>query len=374
MTEVFIRFENLQSHQSTSFSLKPGMNFILSSGNNAGKSVIFKVLSTIARAPNNTNSKIASLVRYGATRGVARFTYENDIVVAVFINNPGEAAKLFFEHTHSDGSVTRSIECPQSLLTALGIHLMDGVVVNFNDADSVQLISTVSTEADAILNRILLDERIERMKSNLYELGRWVNSDLKIVSAKRSTTEEFLKDISYNNIVDEFAENAPVLEAACRIADTNFASVSHTKWTEEDIEDLQQLHRLCDVAQNIAGVVSTESTVDLDISKLSALGRIVAALSDAQGICPGTKAWIPEEKIDSLRQLVKFVSQFTLAYKAANEIDDSNRSLARISVELDQVQNILDANVQIVRCPVKGEVYYGPECLPRSTRSPLRGK
>ena len=374
MTEVFIRFENLQSHQSTSFSLKPGMNFILSSGNNAGKSVIFKVLSTIAKAPNNTNSKLASLVRYGATKGLARFAYNDEIVVAIFINNPGEAAKLFFEHTHSDGSITRSVECPKSLLAALGIHLMDGVVVNFNDADSVQLISTVSTEADAILNRVLLDERIEHMKSNLYELGRCINNDIKIVSAKRTTTEDFIKDISYNNIVDEFFENAHVLEAACRIADTGFASVTHTKWTAEDMEDLQQLHRMCGLAQDISGVIVSDNAPDLDLSRLSALGRVVAALSDISSIHPGAKAGIPQEKIDSIRQLVKFVSQFAVAYKSANEIDDGNRALSRILVELNSVQNILDANVQIVRCPVKGEVYYGPECLPRSTRSPLRSK
>lgn len=366
MQEVLIQLENIQSHENTSFTLKPGMNFILSSGNNVGKSTIFKVLSTVAKAPNNPSSKIASLVRYGATRGLAQFSFGADRVLAIFINNHGEAAKLFFEHTHIDGSVTRSVECPRSLITALGIQTLDGVVVNFNDADSVQLISTVSSDTDAIINHVMLDERVESIKSNLYELGRNINSDYKIISAKKTTTQDFLKDLSYSEIVEEFIDNKAVIEAACRVADYNLIPIACSKWSQEDCDYLSMLHRLCDLLQALSGVADAKFQTESET-----FSRIIAGCTFAAAIRNLSEdSWtkgVAVERIQELRDLCKMALSFSAAYKAASSIETSLKKLADIEKETLNIRSYLDSNLQIVRCPVKGKVYYGEtECIPYS--------
>lgn len=371
METVNILLANIQSHEHTAFSLKPGMNFILANDNNVGKSTIFKVLTTIARAPNVTSAKLRPLIRKGCVQAYAAFDFSNQKVVAWFTLGDREATKLFFEHTHEDGEVTRSVHCPKSLLDALGIVIGENEeVLNFNDADSVQLISQVSTEADAVITHIMLDSRVEQLKSNRVMLGREIVADAKMITAQVETSEQFIKDLHYQPEVDEFIESKQLLEAACSVCDYCLSPVSPIKSlpTSEELDSCGVLLGALSSIQKFLSVSDSGRT-----ERMSAIpahikaGVSVVRLLDTVDF-EVLNLSLPRKGQMTVLKSTSFVcSNLLHATRSTEKLTSMQKSLVRLAVERQQVvRQIQDNSVKVI-CPVKGDVYYSnEECLPCS--------
>lgn len=367
MEIVNILFANIQSHEHTVFSLKPGMNFILANDNNVGKSTIFKVLTTIAKAPNVSPSKVRTLIRKDCAQAYAAFDFSNQKVVAWFTAAGREAAKLFFEHTHEDGEVTRSVYCPKSLLDALGIVIGENEeVLNFNDADSVQLISQVSTEADAVITHIMLDSRVEQLKSNRGMLGREIVADAKMLNAQIETSERFAKELHYQPEVDEFTESKQLLEAACSVCDYCLSPLSPSRVlpTSEDLKSCGVLLEALSSIQRFLNSSGSTTAVSAVPSHIKAAATVVQLLTtidfDVLNILLPAKGQMSTLKSTSL-----VCSNLLHATRSTEKLSSMQKSLMRLSIERQQVlRQIQDNSVKVV-CPVKGDVYYSnEECLP----------
>lgn len=365
METVEIIFHNIQSHEHTEFCLKPGMNFILADDNNVGKSTIFKVLTRIAKAPNIASNKILPLIRNGCSEAYAAFKFNGETVIAYFTNYKGEAAKLFFEHHHPDGDITRTVFCPQSLLKALGILVGDnGEIINFNDANSVQLISEVSTEADNIITHVMLDANVEKIKENLYSLGKQINSDIKYYTTQIETTESILADLQYVHGVDDFKENLPALEAGCRICDYGLVNISDydvkVPWNELQLmkrmtECLMEMENFCE---------STDKFPTIDLSECKAGMRILNIL-DVLDLETLAKPAVDVDGFERVRTAMRVSSKLRDAVLGAQALCDLEKKLIRTVLQKQEFAAELAQMAEVIECPMKGKVYYTDEkCLP----------
>lgn len=373
MEIVNILFVNIQSHEHTAFSLKPGMNFILANDNNVGKSTIFKVLTTIARAPNVPSAKLRPLMRKGCVKAYAAFDFSHQKVVAWFTLGEREAAKLFFEHTHEDGEVTRSVYCPKSLLDALGIVIGENEeVLNFNDADSVQLISQVSKEADAVITHIMLDSRVEHLKANRVMLGREIGADAKMITAQVDTSEQFIKDLHYQLEVDEFIASKQLLEAACSVCDYCLSPISSYKLlpTAEELNSCGVLLAALSSVQKFLDVSGRDECSTAPVSAIPPyvkIGISVVRLLDTIDF-EVLNLSLPLKGQMAILKSTSFVcSNLLHATRSIEKLTSMQKSLVRLAVERQQVlRQIQDNSVKVI-CPVKGDVYYSnEECLPCS--------
>lgn len=374
MKVVDILFQNLQSHENTRFTLMPGMNFILASDNNVGKSTIFKVISRMAQAPNISSDKIVSLVRNGHRKGCAAFRYDSESVVAYFIVNDSGTGDLFFEHTHSDGEVTRTVFCPKSLLDALSIVINEqGSIINFNDADSVQLISDNTVEADAIITKVMLDVNVERVKSNLYTLGKEVNSDKKIFSAQLKTAEHMLEDLNYQPNVNEFFMHLPVLEAASRVCDRGVIPLTkHSKEipTEEEMLRASTLLSCVKSLEYFASVTSKYCS-DVDLDKARAAMLSINGLGNLNFEVLNSTSTNPEE-LDTIKNYLTVCNSVKNAMLNAELMLSLSNENKRMTKECSQLLQSIQAQSETIECPVKGKVFYTDEkCLPYRTRPTL---
>lgn len=370
MESVKILFQNIQSHENTVFSLEPGLNFILAEDNNVGKSTIFKLLSCIAKAPGVPSKKLDALIRYGCSEAAAAFRFGNEAVVARFTRYSGEAPKLFFEHQHPDGDTTRSVVCPRALLDALGIVVGEnGDILNFNDADSVQLISEISTEADTIITHVMLDPKVERVKANMQSLGREINLDLRRIGGEVEVYEKTLKELKFQPAVDEFRDMSADLEALCYICDTlpntdQFYSEQTVK--SEDLDILQQLLTL---------VNSLSDYLDADLQEIrgyaeaTAVVQVLQELAPLQGILKAASArTFSNEDIDSLRQVCAVASRLEKVLNSVKDLARETDNVCEAAVEKQALVQELTQRAATVECPIKGKVFYSnEECIPYSS-------
>lgn len=369
MQEVSIIFANLQSHEQTRFSLRPGINFILADDNNVGKSTIFKVLTTIAQSPAVSGSKINRLIRMGTEQGYAAFSFGSERVVAWFQRgNTAGSAKLFFEHVHPDGETTRHLSCPKALLDALGIVLSaNGDVLNFNDADSVQLISRNTAEADAIITQVMQDERVELIKRNLYQLSHDLVTDDKDIVARCEMAEKLIKDMSYVDTVDEFNEALPELEYLCQICDAlsgiNLDTPANVPMP--DVETMRDMVQICTALEPLVQLADITATVlPDDVVLLGQVTGILCAI-DWQTMRAPT---VYSSDIDRLRQEYFVIKTLQSACQSVDNLQRSERNLVAQELELLRLQDELREVSRDVVCPVKGRVYYtDEECIPNNS-------
>lgn len=369
MKTVEVLFQNIQSHENTRFVLKPGMNFILADGNNVGKSTIFKVLSRIAKAPNINSNKLLPLIRYGKSEALAAFKFDNESVVARFTKYDREAAKVFFEHTHADGEITRSAFCPKSLLDALGIVVGEnGEIINFNDANSVQLISEVSADADTVITHVMLDANIESVKQNIYMLGREVNMDLKTIGAQVDTAENIVKDLTYKPAVAEFNEDRAKLEAACRVCDYGLVEISTTK-TVPSAEEMATVKRTLDCVSAVDRLlkVSNQTVGDCNLRYGMQLVQLLQKFDSIDfSVLHG--AVISSEDLQNCKRLYSVVSKMLSAVRSAESLNTSSKRLLKAVTEKQSVFREIESHSVEVVCPVKGRVAYTDEkCVPYSS-------
>lgn len=369
MKEVAIIFANLQSHELTRFSLKPGINFILAEDNNVGKSTIFKVLQAVARAPASNGVKIDRLIRTGTDKAYAAFSFDNEKVVAWFLrgNTPG-ASKVFFEHVDSSGGTSRYVTCPACLLDALGIVLgPNDDVVNFNDADSVQLISRNTVEADAIISRVMQDDRIEHVKQNMYRFSKDLVVDDKDLTARCDTSERLLTTMTYIDSVDEFNERQSVLESLCRVCDA-VADISfeHPAVPAENVLHIVGL--LTSLCTGLQEYVQVSSRAIHDLPEtIRATGDVIGCLRsvDWMKLQPPVTT---SADLDRMGQLYRVARQLSIVHGCCDTMQSISRSLQTKERELMELSDTLASMSRDVVCPIKGRVYYTDEkCIPRDT-------
>lgn len=361
MREVLIAFSNIQSHEYTEFSLKPGLNFILAEDNNVGKSTIFKVLTTIAKAPSNGGSKIDSLIRTGTSTAYASFTYDGERVVAWLYRGqtPG-ASKMFFEYSDASGVASRHLECPESLLDALGIvRGSNNDIINFNDADSVQLISKNSVESDAIIAKVMEDRRIEMVKTNVYRLSTEMTNDDHSVSARCDTAEHLLSEMCYVETVDEFNDSYEELEALCKLCDAipPIETPKGVSCAEGDIFEMKALLHLCQCvegAQRLSGEVKS-LTADEEVQ-----ANLLKGLSSVDFSALYTKI-PPASDIDRLKAEVNSVAVLRNASIGCRAIAHLNATINMQEAALRGLHSDLRKYTKDVVCPIKGRVYYTDE-------------
>lgn len=365
MEKVVIRLSNIQSHENTSFVLEPGLNFILANDNNVGKSAIFKILMAVAKAPNNTTARLKSLLRMGCNRAYAAFDYSDGRVIAWIQRDSGKAPNMFFEHTDESGVTVRGIAAPQSLLSALGIALdKDGNVINFNDADSVQLISKTSTEADNILTSVILDATVEQMKANLYRFNRDLDSEIKLMRVKKEDAEDSLKRLSYNPMVGDFFENLNNLQAMCALCD-DIPDVSEfdSGRTFDNYSELKTFREvLIGLGENLP-VVQVKDAVNLDnsmqvycelLGELSKvlLGDFVSLLGLEEIKCT----------LPIYRSVLNLIGR---ASRDAWVVADQQIAIDRGDKTMQDLRRQIESQSVVVQCPVKGKVFFTDEtCIP----------
>lgn len=385
MEVVNIEFVNLQSHEYTRFKLQPGLNFILANDNNVGKSTIFKVLTAIARAPRNSNSKLDSLMRLRTNTAHARFDYGNTVVYARFIRDGVTAPRLFFETVDTqDNTCVNSLTCPKSLLVALGIVVSgDGDIINFNDADSVQLISHTSVEADKILTHIMLDPDVELIKQNVIRFNSEITGDGKTIGVRLDSAESNLRSLSYNPLVEEFQRERDSLAYLCRIADSyNELAVTADlgKAGPIDSETLSELSVLvsyiaCFPEEESRSLVSAVKTSGTDnagdwnkvanevLSIYEVLRRATSLdLDYLQTDIVDTKRYADTDRMRLFKRVLLRFSDIAVAVQRV-QVDTEKYQAARNKSAV--LIKEIEATSQRVECPILGEVYFtGKECLP----------
>lgn len=389
MKEVTITFSNLQSHESSRFTLKPGINFILAEDNNVGKSAIFKVLSTIAKAPKVNGAKLDRLIRTGTSKAYAAFDMEGERVVAWFIrgDTPG-GTKLFFEHLDSTGEVVRYASCPQFLLDALGIvRNEDGDdVINFNDADSVQLIARQTAEADSLVTQVLQDQRIETIKQTYLRLHQTLVGDDRVYSAQVDTASKMLSDMTFNTSVVSFNDMLPKLEAMCRVCDSGLKPmpklVEGTSVNQEQFDLCGILLRaissvtiahdeLTKVEKSVT--FNHEAMLKWEQVRLDRLYRVISLLGSAEiDKLLRTKARPKRYRSRYLDHLYFSSIAVTKALSFMKESNDARREVKLLQVKNAELGAQMLQRSKIVDCPVRGKVFYSNDkCIPCSDGSPL---
>ncbi len=371
METVTIQLSNIQSHENTKFTLKPGLNFILAEDNNVGKSTIFKVLTAVAKAPKVSIPKLKALMRVGCLSAYAAFTYSDGQVIAWFKRESEDATpKMFFEHTFDDGSITRGMACPTSLLDALGIVLdEENEVINFNDADSVQLISKVSTEADKVLTHVILDAHVELIKDNLGRFYRELESDERVIGARLEEAQAQVKKLDYNPLVDEFFNQEDELYALCRACDI-LEPIGHLEFLGKS--EVEEAAQFIEESRPIVQFIKDLSEVDFELLERGVvveddLMMCASILRKFEGIDWDALVGnaFTRANLVNMRKMRSCVLKFRDAAEAATrllrlqqECAVKEKELARLKVELEQLMPVAD-------CPVKGRVFYSDEgCVP----------
>lgn len=361
MTEVSVLLCNIQSHELTNFTLRPGMNFILAADNNVGKSTIFKVLTAVAKAPNINSSKVDALIRTDAGRAYAAFAYNDGERVVAWLERgatPG-SAKMFFEHTDQSGITTRALKAPSSLLNALGIVVTDkGVVVNFNDADSVQLVSQVSSESDAVFTYVLLDEKVERVKQNIGLFARTLQTDEATTIAKYNTARDLMQGMQYHPEVDDFFDNLPLIEALATACD-NCSSVLQIPKLRFNSQQEQELDTLMEVL-SILSKVKEYSPKCEPSPELAPMVKVLGVLSGLN-FDKLRKPFVTLDEEAYTDSFMRVLEKVYRAYKSADKIRDLNNKIAKSEAELKQIECEIKSQAQEVICPVKGKVWFTDE-------------
>lgn len=373
MKSVKIAFSNIQSHEHTQFSLEPGLNFILADDNNVGKSTIFKTLTTMIRAPQVSNEDLSELLRSGAREGYASFSYD-DLTVVFWLTRDGDRVRCFFEVRHSDGTNNRSASCPAGLLQALDIVIgEDGQPINFNDADSVQLIVQDTSRNDAVFLKILVDERIENIRLNAYQLDKQLLTDYNIAENRVQDARRVLSTMSFNTAVDEFNDELDLLLAATRVTDCLQSSCVFPESATAPInmESLQQLSVIAEVLSALDGLQL--ETLAGAIELTNELPRLESAVNVLQAVAgidtDALSSRVPAEaELVPLTQALRVLEILDKSATSARIARGKSAELDKCEYEVRSIQQQLREQCPVVCCPVKGEVFYtNDQCVPCST-------
>lgn len=370
MKTVQVWFKNIQSHESTYFVIKPGLNFILAEDNNVGKSTIFRVLKRIALYPEIPAKKINELVRNGCDVGTATFKFDETVVRATFLKGTtSNVGRIVFELFEEDYT-TRHSKCPECLLNALGIVRNDDFILNIMDADSVKLIASESNETDSTICKILLDEKVEKIKSNSVSLRSSMVHDYNGLQACKKSQESVLSRLSYDLNAVAFRSDYKTLAMLADIADKMepvMGSVSKDKLDFRS-EGIEVVGKMVDVADKLSCINSLsereQSKPLLKSGELEALWVICNKMYDCLTNYKSemSRKQVYHSDITCDRVLL---SKLSSAHKLVEELSSLSNGLKSSYKELRELDGILSKETKQVQCPVKGKVFYSEQaCVP----------
>lgn len=390
MKRVDIEFFNIQSHAHTAFYFVGGANFIISPDNNVGKSTILLTISTMARLPYVSSDDLRDLLRDSDVRGSASFKYKVDSVEEIatmhlFGDRP--TMTCFVEHI-VNGVSTRLQKPPDSWYRAMGIKLTKvGEPLNIIDANSVQLFVDGNTASDVILSEVLIDSDVERIKENIGVLAKTAASDARDFESQLGQLDRVAGSLIYNPHVDEFDAEIENIECAATVLD----------WLEP-LGDLTCLGSQESAAVNAMVDLEELQTGVQVISILSTvleIGQHLGAYQEQDRLLDIFEEFLDESKhLQTAQQLLSEVGEFSLTSKEVRVLTEVNKALPAMeealtvcsnlvtadflasairtdAVELRTLEKDIDSarttmanNFKIVKCPIRGEVYYGEECVP----------
>lgn len=374
MKSVEIELLNIQCHQHTVFSLKPGLNFILSNDNNVGKSTIFKVLTFISKMPNVTGQDSSELLRVGEQRGYASFKFDDKHIV-LWIFKDGDKMRTFFEINDADGVVTRAVSCPAKLLEALDIiRGDDGTPINFNDADSVQLVVQDTPKNDEVLSRVLVDVKVEAIKQNMHQLSKQIVQDYRYATHNLEDVDMLVSTLQYNSDVDLFNEEKSMLNVLVQVVDSMSEGCAGIgKGTEKlypSLEELTMLSRLMEVysvlssltfesiCANVPNISEDKPCMSAALGLLGELVRVDLSVIGKSNILPSSIISNMQRGLDVLSKLNSILYSVEKVCKFSSDLDRNFKEQRDIYMELNR-------ECEIIECPVKGSVYFSDEkCIP----------
>lgn len=380
MKHVDIEFVNIQSHEHTRFSLEPGLNFILAEDNNVGKSTIFKVLMCAMQWPKVDSVTPNELVRGGCSSAHATFTVDGT-AYTFWLFREGTQSRAFFETRYSDGTISRSNEAPAGLRDAFDVVLGDdGQVLNFNDADSVQLIVQDTTKNDEVLARVLVDVNVETIKENSMKLASQVQQDYKLLQARHESAAYAVSTMHYCDAVDMFKSEYPSLESTSRVLDTieTPCVALRTIPAPPDMKSIGQVQSALTLCEELHEISRLEAK-RVGSVKEEELNECAAAIK-AHGVLSELVHNVPDRQIGTIGSELTEVSRalsvlFKLTdilAKMANAANAAARSVTN-NKEIKELETELAASCVKVICPVKGEVLFTDEkCIPVGD-GPTRG-
>lgn len=380
MKDVQIELVNIQSHEHTVFSLHPGLNFILAEDNNVGKSTIFQVLMCAMELPQVPHEEISQLIRSRTMQARATFRFDTTICTLWLFRGDGSSPRAFFETDIGDGVVTRSMSAPASLREALDVITgADGKVVNFNDADSVQLIVQDTPKNDEVLAQVLVDVKVDNIKANSVRLRHQMQQDYIIAKSHYDDTTTILSTMRYVHEVDSFNDEEEVLAVACRVADSVCDVIDSVDYGGRIVggAELHVTRKALDLYNILDGIdipaePATEAISDDIIDTLdTGIGTLNKLLSGLQE-CDVKVLNIQAAQITKARQGISVLERLQSACVSAGFAQSAARDMHRLSSEKDSVLSKLGQITQRVRCPIKGEVFYSDDkCISCSDRLAL---
>lgn len=378
MEKVSIEFYNIQSHEHTRFSLKPGLNFILADDNNVGKTTIFSVLATVVKLPAITPVELQGLLRSGTMQGYASFIYGTNRTVLWLNKDESGRVSAFFEASQCDElgiyvNPIRSLDAPKHLLSALDlVRGPDGEAMNINSADSVQLIVVDSPQNDKIISTVLVDLDIERIKQNSESLTKQIAQDARIISSQETDSAKILTTVKYNEMVDQFFQMEESLYKVASVVDildtcvlTEDGATSSTA-----LNNLDRLDKIFDVLSALDSVhvlapgISEESKKSLE--RLDKLYVALSSLSDID-FTSLDKSYVPTSEIDRLECLYSVLSQLNMILNHLASSRTWDFKMRKGQGDAIRTEKQLSKVAKVVKCPVQGRVYYdGQGCVPAS--------
>lgn len=368
MKEVKIHLRNIQSHENTEFTLKPGLNFILSDDNNVGKSTIFKILLFAAKMPNVKSDDAEELMRGGCSEAYASFSFDTNTVILWFHKENNKAYRNFFEIRQQGNNTIRAVTCPDILLEALDFVLgTDGQVINFNTADTVQLVAQDTPKNDEVLSKVLIDLRVERIKKNFQELSKRIYQDYRVHTSRAEDTERLLKSLTYLDITDSFHSDEKLLETAARVTDSLVESINMPAFTShpasEELSELLTVYKMITVCSQIVDA-GRATLSEIQIEDLKTIQAAYKVLRIFDGIDLNLIGWTPEvtsKTISNMKRAVTLLNSLTGLMKFIVTAELAARDIEKLDNQRQQILSQLHACCKVVKCPVKGDVFYNDE-------------
>lgn len=380
MKHVDIEFVNIQSHEHTRFCLEPGLNFILSEDNNVGKSTIFKVLMCAMQWPKVDGVTPNELMRGGCSSAHATFTVEGT-AYTFWLFREGTQVRAFFETRYSDGAISRSNGAPAELRDAFDIVLGDdGQVLNFNDADSVQLIVQDTAKNDEVLARVLVDANVETIKENAMKLSSQIQQDYKLLQARHESAAYAVSTLHYCDAVDTFKSDYPLMNSASRVLDTIEAPCFSLREVSAppDMKSVEHVQSALILCKELHGISCLElkkggSIKEEEITECSTAIKMLGILGELLHNVPDRKVGGLISELDEVSRVLSVLTCLTdILAKMANAANAAARSVTNGKKIKELEAEVAAFGVKVI-CPVKGEVLFTDEkCIPIGN-GPARG-
>ena len=352
--------------------MKPGLNFILADDNNVGKSTIFKILTLIAKMPSVSGEDLKEILRVGESSGYASFEFDNERVTFWMFREDGNKIRAFFEHTVINESAVRSTQCPKSLLEALDIICGDdGQPINFNDADSVQLVVQDTSKNDEVLSKVLVDIRVEEIKQRSQMLAKQVASDYRVYQSRLQDSTHLLEQLTYNEAVDVFKVEEDFMLAATRVLDTldtNCSSFTPSLdfTIDEDFSQFLHAFKIYNVLTTLTFTKEQEVSVSKgDVELLDKVHYVYQELLKCDCAFLRKVQKVSSKQVNNAYRAIKVLSRLNNASYSGNLISSYTSMIYTLEHEKRDLMSVIGDMCTIIDCPVKGKVFYSEDgCLP----------